>query len=124
MMTLSLFMKSIAHALRGIQTVFLTEQSFRLQSLAAVFVVALAAWFGVTFYEWVLLLVLIGTVLSLELVNSIFERFADAFKPRLHPMVREVKDIMAGAVLMMSLLALVVGVMIFYPYVRTVIYSL
>jgi diacylglycerol kinase len=32
-------------------------------------------------------------------------------------MVRDIKDIMAGAVLVVSVLALVVGVMIFYPHV-------
>lgn len=123
MMDITAFQKSVRHALRGIAVVFRTEQSFRVQTLAAVLVLLLAGWFSVTFYEWIVLLILIGTVLSLELINSIFERIVDSFKPRLHPMVREVKDIMAGAVLVMSLLAMVVGVMIFYPYFRTVIYS-
>lgn len=113
-----IFFKSVAHALRGIRVVFKSEQSFKIQSLAAVCVVGLAFFFDVTFYEWIVLLVLIGTVLSLELVNSIFERIVDAFKPRIHPTVRDVKDIMAAAVLVMSLLALVVGGMIFLPYLR------
>ncbi|MBM5790010.1 diacylglycerol kinase family protein [Candidatus Parcubacteria bacterium] len=116
-----LFLESFRHALAGIRTVFEAEQSFRIQVLAALCVIALAGWLRITFYEWIVLLVLIGTVLSLELVNSIFERLADAFKPRLHPMVKEVKDIMAGAVLVMSLVSLTVGIMIFYPYVRTVL---
>jgi len=54
-------------------------------------------------------------------VNSIFERISDAFKPRLHPIVKEVKDMMAGAVLLASIFSVIVGVLIFYPYVQLLV---
>lgn len=110
--------KSFGYALNGLVIVFKTEQSFRLQSLMAFFVVALAIAFRVQNEDFVVLLLLIASVLTLELINSIFERVLDAFKPRLHPIVKEAKDMMAAAVLIMSLFALVIGVLIFYPYVR------
>lgn len=117
MINLKQFHHSIRYALRGISVVFRTEQSFRLQTMVALFVLIIAGWLQVSMYEWIVLLVLMGTVLSLEMINSIFERLVDAFKPRIHPMVRDIKDIMAAAVLVMSLLSLLVGVMIFWPHV-------
>ena len=93
--------------------VFHSEQSFRLQSLAAVVIVLLAIWFRVNAFEWIVLLLMIGLVLTLELINSVFERIVDTFKPRIHPIVRDIKDIMAATVLLMSLVALVIGVIIF-----------
>lgn len=114
--------KSLGYALNGLVTVFKTEQSFRLQSLMAFFVIALAITFRVQNKDFVVLLLLIASVLTLELINSIFERVLDAFKPRLHPIVKEAKDMMAAAVLIMSLFALVIGVLIFYPYVRLLFY--
>ena len=112
------FKKSIGFALHGLLAVFRAEQSFRLQTFAAVFVIVLAVVFGLRKEEWIILLFLIGAVLILELINSIFERVLDAFKPRLHPIVKDAKDMMAGAVFIMSLIALVVGLLIFWPYLK------
>lgn len=110
--------KSFGYATNGLSTVFRSEQSFRLQSIVALCVIALAISFRVTHLEFIILLLLIAAVLILELVNSIFERMLDAFKPRLHPIVKEAKDMMAAAVLLMSLFAFVIGILIFLPYVR------
>ncbi|OGL97346.1 hypothetical protein A2318_02670 [Candidatus Uhrbacteria bacterium RIFOXYB2_FULL_45_11] len=110
--------KSFGHAANGFTTVFRSEQSFRLQIVAAFFVLVLALVFRVTHVELIVLLFLIASVLILELINSIFERVLDAFKPRLHPIVKEAKDMMAAAVLLMSFFSLVIGVLIFYPYVN------
>lgn len=119
MIKLKLFARSISHAVRGITVVFHGEQSFRIQLMAALVVVALAAWFSVKWFEWVVLLLLIGFVLSLELINSIFERIVDTFKPRIHPVVRDIKDMMAAAVLIASVFSLVIGLTIFWPYIAT-----
>lgn len=110
--------KSFGHALSGLMVVFASEQSFRLQIVMAVGVLILAIGLGVTNAELIVLLLMIAAVLILELINSIFERVLDAFKPRLHPIVKEAKDMMAAAVLLMSLFAFIIGVLIFYPYLR------
>ena len=93
-----------------------TEQSFRLQSIAAALVIVVMLVVQVTFMEAVLLFLLIGSVLILELINSIFERLVDVFKPRIHPIVKEIKDIMAATVLIASITALVIGCLILVPY--------
>jgi len=113
--------KSVRHALRGVRVVFVHEQSFRIQVLAAAVVVTLAAALGVTRNEWIVLLLLIAAVLSLELMNSIIERLADAFKPRIHPIVKDVKDIMAGTVLIVSMIAAIIGFAIFCPYLAPLV---
>lgn len=118
MISVNQLRKSFGYALSGLATVFQSEQSFRLQIIAAICVVILAITFHVTHLELIVLLLLIAAVLILELINSIFERVLDAFKPRLHPIVKEAKDMMAAAVLLMSLFALMIGALIFYPYVK------
>src|SRR3989338_9253684 len=103
------FSRSVHHALRGIRLAFLSERSFRLQSVAALFVVFAMLLFPLRLYERILLLLLIGSVLVLELINSVFERLVDAFKPRMHPLVKDIKDLMAAAVLVASCIAAIVG---------------
>lgn len=118
MIYLRAFFQSTRHALRGVALVFRHEQSFRLQILAGVVVIALAWYFRVPSTHVLILLVMIAAVLSLEIVNSIFERILDGFKPRIHPIVRDVKDIMAGSVLIVSLVSVLVGCVVFWPYVQ------
>lgn len=117
MIQLGRLFASFRHALRGVFVVFRAEQSFRLQIAAALVTLGLAWAFHVTSFQWVVLILLIGCVLVLELINSVFERLVDAFKPRIHPAVRDIKDIMAAVVLLASLAAAAVGVWIFLPYV-------
>ncbi|TAK03251.1 diacylglycerol kinase family protein [Patescibacteria group bacterium] len=111
--------KSFRYALHGIRVVFRDEQSFRLQAIAGLAVVASALVLHVRTTEFILLVLLIGAVLTLELVNSVFERIVDGFKPRLHPVVGDIKDIMAATVLIASLVAAVVGLVIFVPRLST-----
>ncbi len=116
MINFSHMARSFTHALRGVRVVFVSEQSFRVQVIVALAVIGAGAWFGVSKSEWIVLLLLIAAVLSLEMLNSVIERLVDAFKPRIHPIVKEVKDVMAATVLVISLMAAVIGLMIFYPH--------
>ncbi len=111
------FKKSIKHAFLGVRLVFKSEQNFRIQVITAVTVLVLATLFHVTTFEYIILLLLIVSVLSLEMINSVFERIVDSFKPRIHPIVKEIKDIMAGTVLIASLVSALIGMTIFCPYI-------
>jgi len=115
------FFQSVRHAVRGVSVVFRHEQSFRLQTLAALCAVVVGMYFRIPRSHLLILFVMIAAVLSLEIINSIFERIIDGFKPRIHPIVRDVKDAMAGAVLIVSLISILVGVVIFWPYVAELV---
>lgn len=123
MIDVRILLTSFKHAVRGVVHVFKTEQSFRLQSIAAMFAIAMALLLEVGKLEFVLILLLSVAVMTLELVNSVFERLVDAFKPRIHPIVRDVKDIMAGTVFLAALCSAAVGLIIFIPRVIVLFFS-
>ena len=104
------------YAIRGIVHVAKKENSFRIQLFAAVTIFVFIFAFPLATWERVLLVVMVAAVLVLEILNTIFERISDALKPRLSPVVKEVKDMMAGAVLITSLTAVLVAVLIFWSY--------
>lgn len=116
------FYKSVSHAWRGITTTAKTERNFRLQLFAASVALIFSVVFPLTVPERIVLLLLSGAVLVLEIINSALERIADAVAPRLSFMVKEVKDMMAGAVLITAVLALLVGFMIFWPHFRVLMW--
>jgi undecaprenol kinase len=111
------FIKSIGYAWRGVRFVFKHESNFRFQTVAAIAVFALMYYFDLRNSEIIVLLFLIIGILVLELLNSALERFVDLLKPRLHKQAGVVKDIMAGMVLITSIGAVIIGIMIFWPYI-------
>lgn len=115
-MSMKSFVKSFAHALRGLRQVARHELSFRLQLMGAVVVIILVFFVPLATWERILLILMVAAVLVLEVINSIFERLSDAMKPRLNPVVKEVKDMMAGAVLITAVTSVIVAIMIFWSY--------
>ncbi len=111
------FLRSLAFALKGITTLAREEQSFRLQLLAAAVLTFLMFAFDLTRGEKALLVVVAAMTLVLELLNGAVERLVDLFKPRMHAYAEQIKDMMAGAVLVSSVGALLAGVLVFWPHV-------
>lgn len=109
--------KSFTYAFRGLAKIFREEQNLRLQSVMAIFVLSLALYFKVKPLEWALLIISISLVILMEIINSAIERAADVLKPRINAYVKEIKDIMAAAVMFASFAAIIVGLLVFWPYV-------
>ncbi len=116
MFSLKRLIRSFRYAGRGLIRVFKEEQSFRIQVVLGFLVLILALIFNVKVWEAVALLLVTMMVLVLELINSVFERVVDVLKPRMHPYVETVKDIMAAVVLLSSLGAILIGALILGPY--------
>ncbi|MFA6429258.1 MAG: diacylglycerol kinase family protein [Patescibacteria group bacterium] len=109
--------KSFAHAWRGMHLTFQAERNFRIQ-IAVGLAVILCSWaFPLTHTERLVLLIVTMMVIVLELLNTAVERLVDLMKPRLIDVAGDIKDVMAGAVLLASLFAIVIGVAIFSPHI-------
>jgi len=89
-----------------------------MELLIGIFIVILMFVFDIRDWQKVALFLVIFSVLAVELINTILERVVDILKPRVHPYAQLIKDIMAAAVLIASLGAIVIGAIIFYPYIR------
>lgn len=111
------FLRSLRFAMKGIATLAREEQSFRLQLFAAAVLIVLMFVFSLSRAETALLVVVAAMTLVLELLNGAVERLVDVFKPRIHAYAEQIKDMMAGAVLVSSVGALIAGVLVFWPHV-------
>lgn len=107
--------KSFTYAWRGLFKVLKEEQNLKIQTFAGLVAIFFAAYFKITRLEWLSLILVIGLVLVMETVNSAVERVTDVLKPRINNYVKEIKDIMAAAVMLASLVAFIVGLLIFFP---------
>jgi len=110
------FIHSIKNAVHGLVQVAKEEPNFQIQLFIGLFVVIAMIIMDLASWERILLILMTSAVFVLEIFNTVLERLSDALKPRLHPMVKEVKDMMAGAVLLTAITAVTVAVFIFSSY--------
>ncbi|PIR94256.1 diacylglycerol kinase [Candidatus Falkowbacteria bacterium CG10_big_fil_rev_8_21_14_0_10_39_11] len=113
MVKLKRLQRSFRFALKGIKTVFKTEQNFRLQLLVALIVVVFGIYFQLKPWEWVVIILLILFVLVLEMLNTAFERLVDMLQPRVHVFAHDIKNIMSSVVLITVISAVIIGLFIF-----------
>ncbi len=110
-------MKSFGYAFHGLQKTYQEEQNIRVQIVVGTLVLFFAVFLGLSRVELSLIIFLIVLVVLMELANSAVERIADVLKPRINTYIKEIKDIMAAAVLLASIMSVVVGIIIFWPYI-------
>ncbi len=115
MFVLRKFGRALANAIRGIKEAFI-EQSFRILFGVALLVIFCLFYLPFNTIERAVLILVVALVLSLELINSQIERILDILRPDYSEDVRKMKDISAGAVLVASIGALIVGTIIALPY--------
>lgn len=109
-------LKSVNFAFRGLKKVWRTEKNFRIHVLIATLVMLGAFFIGLTSFDYLILLLTITLVLTLEIINSGIERLVDMLAPATHHFVKEIKDLFAAVVLLSSILAVIVGLLVFGPY--------
>ena len=111
------FFTSFKYAVHGIWYGIDGQLNFKVQIAVAAIVVGAGFLFRITSIEWCIILVCIGMVLALEMLNSAIEGLVDLVTLERQPLAGRIKDIAAGAVLIASITALIVGVIIFRKYV-------
>jgi len=107
--------RSFACAASGLFRVLSSERNAQIEVAVALLVGAAVAYFRVSGWQMVAVLLCIFSVLSLEILNSAVEAAVDLASPGQHPLAKHAKDAAAGAVLMMSVGSVVVGCVVFLP---------
>lgn len=119
----SKFLKGIVHALRGFTLLIAGQRNARIELAIALIVVAFSFWLQISKYEWLAVLACIALVLSLEALNTAIETLADKIHPEHDQQIGRCKDIAAAAVLIASIVASIIGIIIFAPLIMDIFIS-
>lgn len=111
-------LRSFAVAFHGLKIIFINERNFRVHLSLGLLAVIACFLFKVTVGEWITVLLLIAVILSTEALNTCIEYICDYISPEYHHMIKKIKDVAAGAVLLCAIIAVVVACIIFIPYVK------
>ena len=108
--------KSFGYAFKGILLLFQTQIHARIHLIATVFVTILGFYFKISKTEWSIIALICTMVISSEAINTAIETIIDLVSPGHHVLAGRAKDLAAGAVLIIAVGAVIVGLIIFLPY--------
>lgn len=112
------FLRSLKYALNGCAKLFGTERNARIHLAAFVFVVAAGFYFEIDRVEWMIILLASGAVIAAEAMNTAIEGTIDLVHPQHGEKAGRIKDIAAGAVLIVTCAAIAIGLIVFFPKIR------
>lgn len=107
--------RSFGHAIRGIRETVLSETNAKIHLAVTMTTIVLGFYLGLSPLEWCAIIGCIGVVLAAECFNTGLENLADAVHPTHHPLVGKAKDAAAGAVLLVVIASVIIGILIFFP---------
>ncbi|UCC87220.1 MAG: diacylglycerol kinase family protein [Anaerolineales bacterium] len=114
-MTHSNFLTSFRYAFSGIWHVLRTQRTARIHLSVALVVVILGLGLRLSHIEWAIIALTIALVLVAEAFNTVAETAVDLATAEYHPLAKIAKDVAAGAVLLMAIAAVIVGLLILGP---------
>jgi diacylglycerol kinase (ATP) len=98
----------------GIVYTVALERNMRIHVGMAALVTLFAMFFRLSLIDCMLLLIPMAIVLAAELMNTAIEKTVDLVTKEIHPLAKIAKDVAAGAVLVSSGLAVIIGGAVMY----------
>lgn len=111
-------LRSFTYASKGIVSMF-QERNMKVHIVAACCVVVAGILFQITLSQWYTILILIAAVFALEMMNTAIEELANTIRDELklgYKATQRARDVAAGAVFVMAIVAAIIGGSIFLPY--------
>ncbi len=111
--------ESVSLALSGIWQAVKTERNIKIELGFALGVILAGFYFQISKVEWLAIILVIFAVLSAEIFNSAIEGVCNLVRDEDHLGYQETKlirDIAAGAVMLLAIGSVVLGLVIFLPY--------
>jgi diacylglycerol kinase (ATP) len=108
-------LRSVGFALRGALLLIKTEASIKIQVFITLVMTAAGFYYEISNVEWILQIFAIALVLGIEGMNTAIEKISDYVQPKFDTKIGFIKDISAGAVMLVSIAATIIGLIIYLP---------
>lgn len=106
--------RSFRNAFKGFK-IQLKQFNFRLMILIAFLAIILGLLLKISYFEWLILLVIISLILALETFNTTIEMVLDYLEPNFSNKIGMIKDLAASGVVIAVFASLIIGFLIFFP---------
>ena len=106
---------SFKYAIEGVTTSLKKERNMKIHILIMCLVIVAGIVLDITKLEWCVCIILFGLVIGAELFNTAIETTVDMITSEKDEKAKIVKDVSAGAVLVIAISSAIVGLIIFVP---------
>ncbi|NLO90080.1 MAG: diacylglycerol kinase family protein [Clostridia bacterium] len=114
---------SFLNAWEGLKYAVKTQKNMRIH-LSVTFIVLLMSWLlSISVREFLYIIFAISFVLFAEMINTAVEKTVDLFMSTYHPLAKIAKNVAAGAVLIATINAVIVGLIILGKPLFQVLFS-
>ncbi|MCG1022338.1 diacylglycerol kinase family protein [Sutcliffiella horikoshii] len=111
------FTRSFFFAFEGLLFVLRTERNIKFHLVIALMMIGLSLYFDITKVEWMILFLVIGGMFVIEIINTAIENVVDLVTEEFHPLAKTAKDVAASAALVFACISVIIGVILFGPYI-------
>lgn len=115
------FLDALKNAINGIKYVFKSERNFKIQLIFAVLAIIASILLKINYTEFAIIVLLIFLIFFAEFFNTILETIIDMYTEEYNEKAKIGKDIAAGAVTMLSISTVIIGLFIFFPKIYNII---
>lgn len=110
------FHKSLWNSVKGVIWMLKSERNFQIEIFALLVNFFLIVYLRLSAIDTALILIVCFAVLSLEIINTCIEKVCDIIQPGFDERIKIIKDSAAGAVLLMAIASVFVGILIYWKY--------
>jgi diacylglycerol kinase (ATP) len=108
-------LKSLGYAFKGACHLLKTEASIQAQFAIGILMTIAGFYFQLSITEWIIQILVIGVIMTVEAINTAIEEIADFIHPDFHKKIGLIKDMAAGAVFIFAIAAIIIGLLIYLP---------
>jgi len=108
-------LKSFGYAINGLRYSIRTQHNILIHIILAIIAITLGFLLNISNFEWIAIIIIIGLVISAEIFNTSIEELVNLVSPHKNEKAEIIKDLAAGAVLILAITAFITGLIIFLP---------
>ena len=116
-MSFKRFLNSIKYSIQGLVHGYKNEQSLWLHGISSILAIILGIILNISFNQWAIILIALVVVLAVELLNTAIEATVDLVTKEIHPLAKVAKDSASAAAFVSSIVATIICLFIFIPYI-------
>ncbi len=107
--------KAIGYTIEGIWRLITREESIQAQLFLFLIFIVFGFVFDISTTEWMIQFLAFGLIFCVEGLNTAIEEICNYIQPEIHPKIKEIKDISAGAVMFSAIFSGIVLCFIYFP---------
>ncbi len=107
------FINSFKYSLSGIKYAFKTEINIKIMLIIGLIAITLGIILKISITRLIIVIFLTGVILSLEMINTSIENTIDLITEKYNPKAKIAKDCASASLTILSLIAIIIGIIIF-----------